>query len=138
MTRYHILIACVAALAASPSFAKHPKDLPDRPISRSEILALLDHQFQEMDTNHDGRITRDEFEAYRARQDDVAPSSDLAAFAHVGPHWFDKADKHGNGFVTPKEAGAHLLKMFDMADSNHDGVIDHQEREAVEAMMREK
>ncbi len=88
-----------------------------------------------MDTNHDGKITPDEFDAYRAKQEAGETSGALSAFAHVGAHWFEKSDTNGDGVVTPAEAAARPLKFFDMADSNRDGEISLKERSAAMSMM---
>ena len=87
------------------------------------MIAGIKQQFAAMDTNHDGVVTRDEFDAYRANP---APGAG-GVFGHVGGHWFDKADAAGNGRVTLAEAEARPLQLFDMADSNHDGVVDRNE-----------
>jgi hypothetical protein len=125
--------ACaIALLAVAPAFAKGGADLPDRPISRSEVIAGIKQQFTAMDTNHDGVVTRDEFDAYHAAQ---SPDAD-GVFGHVGGHWFDKADAASDGRVTLAEAEMRPLRMFDMADSNHDGVVDQHERKTAMAMMK--
>ncbi len=93
--------ACaIALLAVAPAFAQGGAALPDRPISRSEVIAAIKQQFTAMDTNHDGVVTRDEFDAYHAAQ---SPDAD-GVFGHVGGHWFDKADAGGDGRVTLAEA----------------------------------
>jgi len=124
MTKSLPLVAAFAVLAAAPLCAQAPADLPDRPIARNEVIAIVRKQFAAMDANHDGVVTMDEFQAYRARQ---VPGAG-GPFGHVGGHWFDHADSQGNGRVTLAEAEAHPLQLFDMADMNHDGVVSVQER----------
>ena len=135
MTGIHVLLASALALGSTTALAEGLSDLPDRPIARSEVVAVLDQQFRAMDSNHDGKISRSEFEAYRAKQEAGGLSGKLAAFAHVGARWFDKADANGDGAVTRQEAAARPLKMFDVADVNHDGVISLEERKLVSVMM---
>lgn len=108
------------ALALGATVAS-AQDLPDRPITRAEVIAAAKAQFQKIDANHDGIVTRDEFDAYRARQ--AAAGGDGNPFTHVGGHWFDHADPNGTGRVTLQQAEQHPLQLFDMADMNHDGVI---------------
>jgi EF hand len=131
---YRIAAAGVLALlAVAPALAHGGGgDLPDRPIARSEVIDGVKQQFAAIDANHDGVVTRDEFDAYRAAQ--VPDAGGL--FGHVGGHWFDKADAAGNGRVTLAEAEARPLKMFDMADSNHDGIVDLHEQKAAMMMMK--
>jgi Ca2+-binding EF-hand superfamily protein len=112
----------IAALAPATLSAQ---DLPDRPIQRSEVVAAAKAQFQKLDANHDGTVTRGEFEAYRAKQ--AAAGGDDNPFTHVGSHWFDHADPDGTGRVTLQQAEQRPLKMFDMADMNHDGVVSPNE-----------
>lgn len=112
-------IALAATLLCAP--AALAQTLPDRPISRSEVIAAAKVQFQRIDTNHDGIVTRDEFDAFRAKQ--AAAGGDDNPFTHVGGRWFDHADPNGTGRVTLRQAEQHPLQLFDMADMNHDGVI---------------
>ena len=124
--------ACALAfLVAVPAFAQGAEALPDRPIARAEVIGVVRKQFAAMDTNHDGIVSNAEFEAYRSRQEPGAGGP----FGHVGGHWFEHADAAGNGRVTLAEAEAHPLQMFDMADTNHDGVVDQQERKLAMMMM---
>ena len=128
-----IALAATAILALSAVSAQNPEPLPDRPITRAEVIAGLKRQFAAMDANHDGTISRDEFEAYHARQ--AAGGGDAGLFAHVGSHWFDKADANGDGRVTPAEAEARPLQLFDMADADHDGTVSLAERKIALMMM---
>jgi Ca2+-binding EF-hand superfamily protein len=100
--------------------------LPDRPISRAEVIAAAKAQFQKIDTNHDGIVTRAEFDAFRASQA-ASGATDEGPFSHVGGHWFDHADQNGTGRVTLEQAERHPLQLFDMADANHDGVVSPSE-----------
>lgn len=97
------------------------QNLADRPVTRTEVIAAAKAQFQKIDANHDGIVTRAEFEAYRSKQ--AASGGDDSPFTHVGGHWFDHADPNGTGRVTLEQAEQHPLQMFDMADMNHDGVL---------------
>lgn len=135
MKSYHVLLASALALGSTAATTAGLSDLPDRPIARSEVVAVLDQQFRAMDSNRDGRISRGEFEAYLARERAGELPGKLSAFAHVGGHWFDKADANGDGMVTRSEAAARPLKMFDLADVNHDGVISLEERKLASVMM---
>jgi Ca2+-binding EF-hand superfamily protein len=123
------LAVLVAALVPVASSAQ---DLPDRPIQRSEVIAAVKAQFQKLDANHDGVVTPAEFEAYRAKQ--AASGGDDNPFTHVGGHWFDHADPDGTGRVTLQQAEQRPLKMFDMADMNHDGVVSQSEARVAMAL----
>jgi hypothetical protein len=117
--------------------AQGVEDLPDRPIARSEVLAVVKRQFAAMDSNRNGVVTPAEFEAYRSRTDagSAAGSSELAAFDHLGRHWFERADEDGDGRVTLREAQARPTKLFDMADTDGDGVVSRSERQVAALLM---
>ena len=116
-------------LAGAQASAQGPA-LPDRPITRREVIAGVQRQFAAMDANHDGIVTRAEYD--RARTASAAPTS---PFEHVGGHWFEHADAAGDGRVTLAEAEARPLQMFDMADTDHDGVVSLQEQKMAMMMM---
>jgi len=130
-----ILILALAIVAA-PAVAQGVDDLPDRPIARSEVIAVVKRQFAAMDANHDGAVTENEFQAYRERQA-RAPERPgaLAAFDHVGGRWFEKADPDDTGRVTLRQAEERPLHLFDMADTNGDGVVSVDEKQVAAMLM---
>ncbi|HEY0269672.1 MAG TPA: hypothetical protein VGC10_01615 [Sphingomonas sp.] len=131
MTRWFAPAALAAASAAlSPVLAQSAADFPDRPITRTEVVAKVRTQFGLIDANHDGIVTPAEFEAYLAHGQATAAAS---PFTHVGAHWFEHNDANGDGRVTLTEAQARPLQMFDMADINKDGVVSVQERQVAMA-----
>lgn len=127
MIRIASILLLNTALAA-PVLAQPA--LPDRPIARTEVTAAVRAKFAQIDANHDGVVTRAEYEAYRAHMaaGDVDRGGGGAAFVHIGGHWFERADAKGDGRVTLSEATSHPLELFDMADTNHDGVVSLRER----------
>ncbi len=122
------LLLALPLLLAAPAWAQ----VPDGPITRAQVQAALRRRFAAMDANHDGAISPAEFQAFRARTA-AAPAGD--PFGHVGGHWFEHADADGNGRVTPAEAAARPMRLFDMADVNHDGVVSPTERQMATALM---
>ncbi len=109
--------AAVAMLAAAPVAAK-------RPLTRDMAKAHIDFMFAIADANHDGVLTRDEFDAsVKAMNGDP----------QRGGMMFDEADTARSGRLTLAEIEASSLAKFDRADTNHDGVIDDQERQAAKA-----
>lgn len=64
-----MLGAGMAALLAGGAFAADQAQRPDpkSPITRAEVKAKVDARFNAADTNHDGVLTRAEFDAARAQ-----------------------------------------------------------------------
>jgi Ca2+-binding EF-hand superfamily protein len=130
-------LAMMTMWSGLPAQAQGVEDLPDRPISRSEVLAVVKRQFAAMDTNRDGNVSPAEFESYRARTEagSAGGGSGLAAFDHLGRHWFERADENGDGRVTLREAEARPTKLFDMADTDGDGVVSRSEQQVAALLM---
>lgn len=123
-----------ALLCAAPAAAQTADQFPDRPIRRDEVVAVVRRQFAAMDANRDGSVSEAEFAAFRARQP-AAPASGVDALAHIGANWFTRADANGDGRVTMDEALARPLRLFDLADVNHDGIVSVQERNVAMTLM---
>lgn len=124
----------IALAATAPLAAQGIDDLPDRPIPRSEVAAVVKRQFAAMDRNRDRVVTPAEFEASRAAQESAA-SSPYAAFDRIGRRWFERADTDGDGRVTLREATERPLGLFDMADTNGDSVVSVEEKRLASLLM---
>ncbi|WP_419826847.1 hypothetical protein [Sphingomonas sp.] len=107
---------------------------PDRSIRRGEVVAAIKQQFAEIDANHDGIVTREEFDRFHASPAGQAAGTSTNPFSHVGGHWFEHADVGGTGRVTLSTAEQHPLQLFDMADVNHDGEVSVAEMRVAETM----
>lgn len=131
-----LLLALAPALLAAPApaLAQTAQQFPDRPIARAEVIAVVKRQVAAMDRNHDGVVTPAEFAAFRAHQS-PAPPTGVEAIAHIGGHWFERADANGDGRVTLDEALARPLQLFDLADIDRDGVVSVKERQVAMALM---
>ena len=131
------------------------KRLADHGIMMGDRGAMFDR----LDTNHDGNISRQEFMAGRSevRQERVMimhGGPDGAAGApgepgmrmrmHAmggmgfGGRLFDMADTNHDGRVSLAEAQAAALAHFDKADANHDGKITPDERKQMHAFRMER
>jgi hypothetical protein len=131
MKALNLLVFAIAAISAGAA----AQTIPDRPIQRSEIIAAAKRQFAELDANHDGVVTLDEFDRFHASAAGRSADATTNPFQHIGGHWFNHADPDGTGRVTLAMAEQHPLQLFDQADLNHDGVLGLDELKLARAML---
>jgi len=130
-------------------FREHPLPVPDRAA-----------MFDKLDTNHDGVISRQEYMTARPEirerqvfimRNGSAPGGPgeagmprmMAMHMHgagmhmggFGSRMFEMADTNHDGRVSLQEAEAAALAHFDKADLNHDGKITPDERERAHHML---
>jgi Ca2+-binding EF-hand superfamily protein len=104
--------------------------------------------FARLDANHDGVITRAEFDAaMAARQQHMGARGGRgegfrggarfgrAGMGGFGGRLFERFDMDRDGRVSIQEATSAALQAFDRADTNHDGVVTPEERRAARAGM---
>lgn len=166
-------VAAVAAAGIAPALAQvpappsaaapHHRMRMMKPITRAEVVQMVQARFARIDANHDGFITRDEEQG--AMQAMHAKMQQRMAKRADG--FFDRLDTNHDGVISRAEfdaaraareqrmaqaggvhggmAGMHHAgfapmhggfggRMFDMADANHDGRVSLQE--ATEAALR--
>ena len=78
----------------------------DAQVSKDEMAQRMDLLFDPMDTDGDGQLEFDEVGEFISREA------------------FDGADTNGNGKINLSEYRAQILKDFEFADSDGDGVLD--------------
>lgn len=111
MKRRLIGMVVLGAMSASPALAKAP-------LTRDAAKSRADLLFGIADVNHDGIITRAEFDGYlKATNGDPVKANAM----------FEALDTAHSGQVTKQQVEADALAKFDRADLNHDGVIDQSE-----------
>jgi hypothetical protein len=131
----------------------------DGVVTRDEAAAEAERRFAAMDTNGDGKIDRDERRAARPprppRDDMPPPGAGVPPpppppGAEVPPpppppgvgddddRGARGARRHRGGAraITRDQFRERALRQFDRADTNHDGRVDRQEREAMRLLMR--
>ncbi len=135
------------APAAAPQTA--PPAAPAPAMAPGEKPQRLPHdKFAQVDTNHDGAISRDEaaaapmlsgkFDEIDADRDGRVMPAELKAYAKThrggakGGGIFSKMDSNGDGVVTREEVAANpkLARRFDAADMDHDGRVTPEEAKA--------
>jgi Ca2+-binding EF-hand superfamily protein len=114
----------------------------DGALDRSEIPPRLRDQFDKVDRNHDGKVTRDEWQRVgdRAKKLSAAAKRKMGRAAKArgmgeqelrsGPASlrFDDLDKNADGRLSRDELrGSAVQRHFDEIDTNQDGKIDPKE-----------
>ncbi|MDE1917058.1 MAG: EF-hand domain-containing protein [Sphingomonadales bacterium] len=107
--------------------------------------------FDEADANHDGRISRAEFQAARLARfarmdrngDGVISREDFTRLIAFRPQaasrieaMIAEGDLNHDGKVTREEMAHAPMRVFDMADANHDGYVDQAELAAARTRLR--
>ena len=121
--------AAVAQTAAPPAPADGTSFDAWAAKARERLVAL--------DTDHDGKISKDEFAARGAMMGrhgggDAAPASAGGdAPKHDGSRMFDRFDTNQDGFLDAQEVNAMLARRFARMDANHDNVLTPDERQAM-------
>jgi hypothetical protein len=158
MVRNLLLIMGAAMLPATAAHAQGAA----KPISRNDFVKSVDSRFNTMDTNHDGKVTRDELTAElqrelqqanariaqqletKFRQLDTNKDGQLSLkeFMAVQPglhsnetpeQMMQRLDTNHDGKVSVDEFRAPDLAKFNAADANHDGVVTPAEAQAYAA-----
>lgn len=123
----HFLLAAVA-LAAAPAPAQPPRAAAPPPIPRATFIDNMNADFARMDTNHDGKLSRAEIEAWQQKQ----AAAEIMARNHA---IFVQLDTNHDGQLSPEEFSRfhaeppppNATPMLQRFDTNHDGVISEVE-----------
>jgi Ca2+-binding EF-hand superfamily protein len=105
--------------------------------------------FDRIDSNHDGAISRSEFNSHRQVRVERRVALRKGEAADAGQGWrkdrgrrmggmmmLKMADGNKDGRITLAEAEGAALHHFDMADSNRDGQVTREERDQMRRQMR--
>lgn len=130
-----VFVSLLTALAGSTvAYA----EAPAAPAQRTEACehGSRAHRFDKLDSNKDGRVSRDEmlgkaterFDRADANKDGTLTTEERAA-AHkrFAEEHFKKADKNGDGALTADELPPHFAKMLGKLDANKDGKLTQPE-----------
>ena len=104
--------------APPPPAANAGPDYGDAADQNAALGLYLQRSFDAIDTNHDGKIDRNEWAAYQRSQ--------LQARRATFERYFKAADKDGDGYLSREETAASepfLYQHFDEIDVNHDGKL---------------
>lgn len=123
------LIAAGALLAmAAPALAQTADAKPQGMTLQQFQASNGDKMFARLDTNKDGKISREEFEAFRAQNAKVDAAATKAG--KRGERLFARFDKDKDGFLSRTEADAVLAWRFKRMDANNDGILTLEELQA--------
>ena len=122
-----LLGIATAALAQTPS-------APAAGISFDQWSVKARERLMALDTNHDGKISKDEFAARAATMGHHrkgGASDDANAPKPDGARMFTRLDANNDGYLDATEINAMLARRFARQDANHDGVLTGDEQHAM-------
>src|SRR5579884_752027 len=123
-----------------------------KPIKRADYMKTVDARFRQIDSNHDGKITKDEVAAELQREMRIANARiaqqlqakfrqldtnhdgvlSLKEFMAIQPalhptetpdQMFQRLDRNHDGKITADEFRGPEAARFDHLDANHDGIV---------------
>ncbi len=112
-------------------------------LSRAEVersLPRLAKKFDQIDTNKDGQLARDELKAGKKTRKQAHKKEHTDRQASAAQR-FKHADTDGDGAISRAEAEKHaprLAKRFDQIDSNKDGKLNQDELRAYREAKRSR
>ena len=150
------LLLPLAVIATAPALAQQ-----GRPVSRADYLKTVDTRFGTVDTNHDGKLSRDEVAAAQQRdlqqanakirqeleakfhQLDINKDGKLTLqeFLAAAPgirttqtpdQLLQQLDTNHDGKISLDEFRAPQLATFNRTDANHDGIVTPAEVQAAQ------
>lgn len=125
--KLHVLAGALAIGLAMPALAQRG---PQGPQTRADFQAAQKAQFDRLDANHDGIVTKDELTAAISERMGGTPPAPMIDMM------FKRLDTDGDGKATAAEADAAAMARFDQWDTNHDGTLTPEERQAGMQAMR--
>ena len=153
---YHVRFAAAALFVfSSASLAQNAS----KPITRADFLGNTDKRFSAADTNHDGKLSREEVIAQQDRDLQQARAGLTQKFtaefnrldanhdgklslqeflagippihnSETADQVMQRLDTNHDGKITAEEFRAPQVKQFNDADTNHDGIVSPAEAQA--------
>jgi hypothetical protein len=109
----------------------------DGNITRAEWDAARAARFALLDANHDGKLTGDEIPHWGGHAGAAAAPNGGPPPGGGGHHGMMNADANGDGVITRAEWDAQSAAIFQRLDANGDGVISAAELQAARDHMHE-
>lgn len=121
------LIAAGAVLAvAAPALAQ--TSAPTGMTLEQFQARNTDKMFDRLDTNKDGKISPEEFAAFR--ESNAKADAKATKAGKRGKRMFARFDKNKDGSLSRAEAGDVLAMRFKRMDANNDGILTIEELQA--------
>jgi Ca2+-binding EF-hand superfamily protein len=108
-----------------PNFADLDKN-KDKKLSREEASQMPPQFFDRLDTNHDGFIDEEEWNAMRRNFGGGGPGGPGGGGARLGESFTKLLDANADGKVS-REEFAKILTLFDALDKDHNGELTTEE-----------
>jgi Ca2+-binding EF-hand superfamily protein len=113
-------------------------------LSRAEVeksMPRLAEKFDQIDTNKDGQLSRDEMKAWKKTHKHAHKKGNKADRQAKAAERFKHADTNGDGKISRAEAeknAPRLAKKFDAIDANKDGQLTQEELRAYRETKRSR
>jgi Ca2+-binding EF-hand superfamily protein len=113
-------------------------------LSRAEVeksMPRLAEKFDQIDTNKDGQLSRDEMKAWKKTHKHVHKKGNKAERQARAAERFKHADTNGDGKISRAEAeqnAPRLAKKFDAIDADKDGQLTQDELRAYRESKRSR
>lgn len=123
------LIAAAVLAVAAPALAQTAAPAAPQGMTLQQFQASNgDKLFARLDTNKDGKISPDEFAAFRKENPEVDAKATKAG--KRGQRVFARFDKDKDGFLSRAEADDVLAWRYKRMDTNNDGILTLEELQA--------
>lgn len=145
-----LFVAALAMVPLGAALAQAPQAL--KPISRPDYIKTVDTRFNQIDTNHDGKVSKEELAAELEREMQIANARiaqqleakfrqldtnhdgqlSLQEFMAIQPkihvsetpeQMIQRLDTNHDGKVSLDEFRAPEIAKFNRLDTNHDGIV---------------
>lgn len=124
VTALPLLIVTPAVAQDAPPSGAAPRGNGGAAQSKAQAEERAQMVFEQLDANHDGFVTQDEIDAFTKLM------GDNPRMVGRVTKMFTDSDANHDGKVSAAEAKAHADAAFDAADTNHDGILTPEERQA--------
>ena len=154
MTKFLILALAAVTLGSAAAAQNAPK-----PISRADYTKIVSNRFNTMDTNHDGKVSKDELvaqhekelaqgkanlqaklrDAFKRLDTNKDGALSLPEFLASAPEiktaespeqLLQRLDSNHDGKISADEFLAPEIAKFNRVDANHDGIVTPEEQMA--------